>query len=99
VAIQEVEAWLFRCGEALSLDVEVDVTPAWVNRLVLSPHDPQLQAIAREHPEVRLVAGRKRRSFSEARPEVCVAGLRGHAARCIQSGNPRQGPDSDRDDS
>jgi Ca2+-binding RTX toxin-like protein len=99
VAVQKGKAWLFRCGDARPLDAKFDVTPAGLNRLVLGPHGPQLRAIAREHPEARLVAGRMRRSFCEARPAVCVAGHRGHAARCLQSGNPRQGPDSGKDNS
>jgi len=70
VAIQDGDRWLFQCGDALPLDAGFDVTPAWLNRLVLGPHGPRLQAFAREHPEVRLLAGHMRRSYFEGQPAV-----------------------------
>lgn len=70
VAIQDGGGWLFQCGDALPLDAEFDVTPAWLNRLVLGPHGPRLQAFAHGHPEVRLLAGHMRRSFFERQPAV-----------------------------
>ncbi len=33
------------------------MTPAWLNRMVLGPHVPRLQALAQHHPEVTLLAG------------------------------------------
>jgi hypothetical protein len=45
------------------LNVEFDVTPGWLNRIVLGPHGPRLKAFAQAHPEVRLLAGHMRRPF------------------------------------
>jgi glyoxylase-like metal-dependent hydrolase (beta-lactamase superfamily II) len=70
VAIQDGPGWLFHCGDALPLNADSEPTPAWLNRLVLGPHGPRLQAFAREHPEVRLLAGHMRRSFFEGQPAV-----------------------------
>ena len=66
VAIQNGDGWIFQCGDALPLNVEFDVTPRWLNRLVLGPHGPRLEGFARAHPDVRLLAGHMRRSFFEA---------------------------------
>jgi glyoxylase-like metal-dependent hydrolase (beta-lactamase superfamily II) len=63
VAIQTEDGWIFHCGDALPLNAAADVTPAWLNRLVLGPHGPRLEALARAHPEVRLLAGHMRRTF------------------------------------
>jgi glyoxylase-like metal-dependent hydrolase (beta-lactamase superfamily II) len=63
VAIQNGDGWILQCGDALPLNVEFDVTPEWLNRLVLGQHGPRLRAFAEAHPEVRLLAGHMRRSF------------------------------------
>jgi glyoxylase-like metal-dependent hydrolase (beta-lactamase superfamily II) len=65
VAIQEREGWIFNCGDALPLNAQFDLTPQWLNRLVLGPHIPRLQALAAAHPEVRLLAGHMWKSFFE----------------------------------
>lgn len=63
VAIQTGGDWIFQCGDALPLNVEFDLTPPWLNGLVLGPHGHRLDVFARVHPEVRLLAGHMRRSF------------------------------------
>ena len=57
VALQDGEGWLFQCGDALPLSAEYDVTPAWVNSLVLGPHGQRLRTFAQAHPEVCMLAG------------------------------------------
>ena len=66
VAIQDGDGWVFQCADAMPLNVEFDVTPGWLNRMVLGSHGPRLRAFAKVHPEVRLLAGHMRRSFFEA---------------------------------
>jgi glyoxylase-like metal-dependent hydrolase (beta-lactamase superfamily II) len=65
VAIQDDKGWLFHCADALPTNAQFDLTPQWLNRLVLGPHVPRLQAWATAHPEVRLLAGHMWRSFFE----------------------------------
>jgi glyoxylase-like metal-dependent hydrolase (beta-lactamase superfamily II) len=69
VAIQDGEGWTFQCGDALPLSAEFDVTPEWVNRLVLGRHGPRLKAFTQQHPEVHLLAGHMRRLFFESAPD------------------------------
>ncbi len=57
VAIREGSGWLFQCGDALPTNANFDITPAWVNRLVLGPHVPHLRDWAAANPDVRLLAG------------------------------------------
>lgn len=57
VAIRDGEGWPLHCADALPLNVECDVTLAWLNRMVLGPHGPRLQAFAQDRPEVRRLAG------------------------------------------
>lgn len=49
--------WLFQCADSLPTDAAFDLTPAWLNRLVIGPHVPRLKEFAAAHPEVRLLAG------------------------------------------
>lgn len=57
VAVQDGDGWIFQCADALPTEAKFDLTPAWVNRLVIGPHVPRLKAFAAAHPEVRLLAG------------------------------------------
>lgn len=63
VAIEDGEGWLFQAADALPLNVQFDLTPGWVNRLVLGPHIPRLRAFMAEHPEVHTLAAHTWRSF------------------------------------
>jgi len=63
VAIQDGEGWLFQCADALPTNAQFDLTPDWLNRLVIGPHVPRLRAWAAAHPEVRLLAGHMGSSF------------------------------------
>jgi glyoxylase-like metal-dependent hydrolase (beta-lactamase superfamily II) len=65
VAIRERNGWLFHCADALPTNAEFNLTPQWLNRLVLGPHVPRLQSWASAHPEVRLLAGHMWKSFFE----------------------------------
>jgi glyoxylase-like metal-dependent hydrolase (beta-lactamase superfamily II) len=66
VAVQDGDRWLFNCADALPTNAQFDITPGWVNRLVLGPHVPRLKAWASAHPEVRLLAGHMWKTFFEA---------------------------------
>jgi len=68
VAIQDGDGWLFQCGDAITLGAEHNMTPAWVNRIVLGLHGPRLKAFSQAHPEVRWLAGHMRPSFFETLP-------------------------------
>jgi glyoxylase-like metal-dependent hydrolase (beta-lactamase superfamily II) len=70
VAIREDNGWLFHCADALPTNAQFDVTPQWLNRLVLGPQVQRLQAWALAHPEVHLLAGHMWKSFFD---EKCRA--------------------------
>jgi glyoxylase-like metal-dependent hydrolase (beta-lactamase superfamily II) len=63
VAIQDDGGWLFHCADALPTNAQFDLTPQFVNRLVIGPHVPRLRAWAADHPDVRLLAGHMWKSF------------------------------------
>lgn len=63
VAIQDGDGWVFQCADALPTNAQFDITPNWLNRMVIGPHVPRIQAWASEHPEVRLLAGHMWKSF------------------------------------
>ena len=66
VAIRDGEGWLFQCADALPTNAEFDLTPQWLNRLMLGPHVPRLRALAEAHTEVRILAGHMWQSFFES---------------------------------
>lgn len=57
VAIETEDGWFFQVGDALPLSADFDLTPGWLNRLVLGAHCERLRAFSISHPEVRLLAG------------------------------------------
>ena len=57
VAIRAGGGWLFHCADALPANVEFDILPDWIYRLVIGPHVPRLKAFAAAQPEVRMLAG------------------------------------------
>ena len=63
VAIEDGPGWVFQAADAQPLNAQFEITPAWVNRLVLGPHVPSLKAFAAAHPEVRVLAGHTWQSF------------------------------------
>lgn len=65
VAVQDEGRWVFHCADALPTNAQFDITPQWLNRLVLGPHVPRLRAWSSSHPEVQLLAGHMWRSFFE----------------------------------
>ncbi len=65
VAVRDGEGWLFQCADALPTNAEFDLTPEWLNRLVIGPHVSFLRTWAEAHPEVRLLAGHMWTTFFE----------------------------------
>jgi glyoxylase-like metal-dependent hydrolase (beta-lactamase superfamily II) len=63
VAIREEDGWLLYAADALPVNVQYDLTPSWLNQVVIGPHVPRLRALAEAHPEVRLLAGHMWKSF------------------------------------
>lgn len=63
VAIRDGEGWVLQAADALPTNAEFNLTPMWVNRLVIGSHVPRLQAFSATHPEVRLLAGHMWREF------------------------------------
>lgn len=57
VAIEDGSGWLMHCSDALPTNAQFDLTPDWLNRMVIGPYVPRLKAFAAAHPEVRLLAG------------------------------------------
>jgi len=57
VAIRDGDRWLLQASDALPIGAQPDVTPPWLNRLVLGPHVASLAALPAAHPEVRTLAG------------------------------------------
>lgn len=57
VALRFSQGWVLQAGDALPIGARFDLTPAWLNRLVLGPHGPRIQRWAQQHPEVRLLTG------------------------------------------
>jgi glyoxylase-like metal-dependent hydrolase (beta-lactamase superfamily II) len=57
IAIQDGNGWLFQCADASPINAQYDITPGWLNRLVIGPHVPRLKAFAIAHPEVQMLAG------------------------------------------
>lgn len=52
VAVRAGSGWFFQAGDAGA--VYNDVSPAWLIRMVLGPHDGRLRCFASDHPEVCL---------------------------------------------
>jgi glyoxylase-like metal-dependent hydrolase (beta-lactamase superfamily II) len=67
VAVQEDDGWVFQCGDALPTNAAFDLTPNWLNRLVIGPHVPKLRDWAARHPGIRLLAGHMWESFFDER--------------------------------
>jgi len=67
MVIRDREGWLLHSADALPLNVEDDVTPAWLSRMVFGRHGPRLQALAQDRPDGRRMAGHMRRECFQAR--------------------------------
>lgn len=57
VAIEDGEGWLFQTGDSVPANAEFNLTPDWLNKLVIGKHVPRLKAFAHTHTEVHIVAG------------------------------------------
>jgi glyoxylase-like metal-dependent hydrolase (beta-lactamase superfamily II) len=86
VAIRDGNGWLLQCADALPANAEFDVTPDWLNRLVIGPHVPHLRAWSADHPEVHLLAGHMWQAFFNEH-------VGGPTARCSPGRTP--GPSAD----
>ena len=71
VAMQTTSGWLFHCADALPINADFHIAPAWLKRMVLGPHVPLLEAFSRLHPEVRIFAGHTWRNFFEDPEYTC----------------------------
>lgn len=65
VAVQDGKNWVFQCADALPTHAQFDLTPQWINRLVIGNHVPKIEAWSRQHPEVRLLAGHMWQTYFE----------------------------------
>jgi hypothetical protein len=63
--VQDRDGWLFNCADALPTIAQFELTPGWLNRLVIGDHVPRLRAWSSAHPEVRMVAGHMWSTFFE----------------------------------
>jgi glyoxylase-like metal-dependent hydrolase (beta-lactamase superfamily II) len=65
VVVKYNSGWIFNCADALPTNAQFDLTPTWLNRLIIGSHVPRLQAFASTHPEVLMLAGHMWKSFFE----------------------------------
>lgn len=65
VAIRDGAGWHFDCADALPVNAEFDITPNWLNRLVIGDHVERLKAFSLAHPEIRITAGHAWRSLAD----------------------------------
>jgi glyoxylase-like metal-dependent hydrolase (beta-lactamase superfamily II) len=65
VAVQDGSRWIFNASDALPTNAQFDLTPGWLNRLVIGNHVPRLQRWSAAHPEVQVFAGHMWRRFFE----------------------------------
>lgn len=57
VAIHSRSGWLFFCGDAVPVNLNLGFWPVLLYRSTIGSHVPRLKAFARSHPEVRMLAG------------------------------------------
>ncbi len=57
VVIEDGDRWLFQAGDAMPTNAEFDVTPMWLNRMVLGNHVQRIRDLSLAHPAVKIVAG------------------------------------------
>lgn len=57
VAIQDGLGWIFQAADSIPTNAEFNLTPGWLNRLVIGKHVDRIKAFAQTHPEVRVLAG------------------------------------------
>jgi glyoxylase-like metal-dependent hydrolase (beta-lactamase superfamily II) len=57
IAIRDGSSWHFHCGDALPVNAEFDITPNWINRMVIGNHVERLREFCLKNPHVRVTAG------------------------------------------
>jgi glyoxylase-like metal-dependent hydrolase (beta-lactamase superfamily II) len=57
VAIKDNEKWIFQCADALPTNAEFDITPDWLNRLIIGSHVKKIKNWAKVNPDVNILAG------------------------------------------
>jgi len=57
VAVQDGLGWLFQAGDSIPTNAEFDLTPGWLNHLVIGTHVDRIKSFTKSHPEVRVQAG------------------------------------------
>jgi glyoxylase-like metal-dependent hydrolase (beta-lactamase superfamily II) len=70
VAIKDGAGWIFQTADAMPLNAQLDLTPAWLNRLILGPHVPRLSEFMAKHPEVRVLSGHTWRTIFRENNEL-----------------------------
>jgi glyoxylase-like metal-dependent hydrolase (beta-lactamase superfamily II) len=68
VAVKTSGGWLFHAGDAGA--VYNRETPAWLIKLVLGPHDPDLRSFMKTHPEVLVTNSHMSPEFFERYPSI-----------------------------
>ncbi|NOT05464.1 MAG: MBL fold metallo-hydrolase [Anaerolineales bacterium] len=62
LAVKTGAGWLFHVADA-GVDIQNNIAPDWLIRLMLGPHWPRLRQFALTHPEVTLTASHMYREF------------------------------------
>ena len=57
VAVRQGSSWLFQCAGALPINARFPAHLKWLNKPFRGPHLPRLEAFAKAHPEVQMMAG------------------------------------------
>jgi glyoxylase-like metal-dependent hydrolase (beta-lactamase superfamily II) len=57
VAIKDKEKWIFQCADALPTNAEFDITPDWLNRLIIGSHVKKIKNWTKVNPDVKILAG------------------------------------------
>lgn len=57
VTIQDGSGWIFQAADSIPTNAEFDLTPGWLNRLVIGKHVERIKAFAQSHPQVTVLAG------------------------------------------
>lgn len=65
VAIQTETGWIFQCGDAVPVNLDLRPGMVLLYRPTIGPQIPRLKAFAEAHPEVRLIAGHMYLDFFE----------------------------------
>lgn len=57
VVIEDGDSWILQAGDSIPANAEFEITPMWLNNVVLGKHTQRIQKFSQGHPEVRILAG------------------------------------------